>query len=236
MMTGELSRVTALGSPAVAEALFRDGYAIVPAVLSDRECAQLRDCYDDDALFRSRVVMERHNFGRGEYRYFAYPLPPFIDKLRTQAYAQLAPLANTWMERLGSAERFPLGLQQMLALCAENDQARPTALLLKYGPNDFNCLHQDVYGAIAFPLQLTFFLNGQTDYGGGEFILAEQRPRMQTRAEVLTPKRGDVVVFPNRYRPVSGANGTYRASVRHGVSRIRSGERYTLGLIFHDAQ
>jgi hypothetical protein len=236
-MTGELSGLAAIGSPAVAQSLFAVGHATVPAALSERECAQLRDCYADDTLFRSRVVMERHNFGRGEYRYFAYPLPPFIDELRTQAYTHLAPLANAWMERLGSAERFPLGLQQMLALCAENDQARPTALLLKYGPGDFNCLHQDVYGAIAFPLQLTVFLNEpETDYHGGEFILAEQRPRMQTRAEVLTPRRGDVVVFPNRYRPVSGANGIYRANVRHGVSRVRSGERYTLGLIFHDAQ
>ncbi|MFN2459950.1 MAG: 2OG-Fe(II) oxygenase [Candidatus Velthaea sp.] len=219
------------------EALFADGYAHVPAVLPADACARTRGLYEDDRLFRSRVVMERHNFGRGEYRYFAYPLPPEIAELRAEAYALLAPIANRWMERLGSRERFPLGLQEMLALCAGNAQARPTALLLKYGPGDFNCLHQDLYGAIAFPLQMTLFLNEPgSDYTGGEFVLAEQRPRMQTRVEVLTPRRGDLVVFANRYRPVQGTRGTYRAGVRHGVSRIRSGERYTLGIIFHDAQ
>jgi len=236
-MIESASRLAALGSESVTGALFADGYAVLPGVLSDGECAQLRTAYANDGLFRSRVIMERHNFGRGEYRYFSYPLPSLIDALRTESYTRLAPLANCWMERLGSKERFPLGLQEMLALCVERQQARPTALLLKYGEGDFNCMHQDVYGEVAFPLQMTFFLNEPgADYTGGEFVLAEQRPRSQTRVEVISPRRGDAVVFPNRYRPVEGARGSYRAGVRHGVSRIRSGERYTLGIIFHDAQ
>jgi hypothetical protein len=231
------SRLVALGSESVAGALFSDGYAVIPGVLSEDECSQLRASYANDALFRSRVVMEQHNFGRGEYRYFSYPLPPFVDALRAESYTRLASLANHWMDRLGSKERFPLGLQEMLALCVEKEQARPTALLLKYGVGDFNCMHQDVYGEIAFPLQMTFFLNEPgADYTGGEFVLAEQRPRSQTRVEVISPRRGDAIIFPNRYRPVAGTRGNYRATVRHGVSRIRSGERFTLGIIFHDAQ
>jgi hypothetical protein len=217
--------------------LVADGYAFVPRLLDASECAALRACYERDALFRSRVVMERHRFGRGEYRYFAYPLPPLVERLRREMYDVLAPLANQWMERLGSAERFPLDLVQLLARCGEHEQTRPTPLLLKYGPGDFNCLHQDLYGEIAFPLQATVFLNApDADYTGGEFVLAEQRPRTQTRIEVLTPQRGDALIFPNRYRPVTGTRGTYRAVVRHGVSTVRSGERYTLGLIFHDAR
>jgi len=218
-------------------ALFADGHALVPGLLDAGECAALRASYECDAGFRSRVVMERHRFGRGEYRYFAYPLPPLVERLRREMYALLAPLANVWMERLGSAERFPLELSQLLARCGEHEQTRPTPLLLKYGPGDFNCLHQDLYGEIAFPLQATVFLNAPAaDYTGGEFVLAEQRPRTQTRVEVLAPRRGDALIFPNRYRPVDGTRGTYRAAVRHGVSTVRSGERYTLGLIFHDAR
>jgi hypothetical protein len=217
--------------------LFADGYALVPGLLDENDCAGLRATYERDALFRSRVVMERHRFGRGEYRYFAYPLPPLVERLRREMYRLLGPLANEWMERLGSAERFPLDLEQLLARCGEHEQTRPTPLLLKYGPGDFNCLHQDLYGEIAFPLQVTVFLNAPNDdYAGGEFVLAEQRPRTQTRIEVLAPQRGDGLVFPNRYRPVTGTRGTYRAAVRHGVSTVRSGERYTLGLIFHDAR
>jgi hypothetical protein len=221
----------------VEHALFADGFAVVRGLLDAGECTALRASYERDTLFRSRVVMERHRFGRGEYRYFAYPLPPLVERLRRELYDVLAPLANEWMERLGSAERFPLDLAQLLALCGQHEQTRPTPLLLKYGPGDFNCLHQDLYGEIAFPLQATVFLNApEIDYTGGEFVLTEQRPRAQTRVEVLAPQRGDALIFPNRYRPVAGTRGSYRAAVRHGVSTVRSGERYTLGLIFHDAR
>lgn len=217
--------------------MFAEGYALVPAMLDAGECATLRALYDRDDVFRSRIVMERHRFGRGEYQYFAYPLPPLVERLRRDTYAAIAPLANRWMERLGSAERFPANLADMLARCGAGGQNRPTALMLRYGAGDFNCLHQDVYGDIAFPLQLTIFLNApHIDYRGGEFVLAEQRPRSQTRVNVVTPGLGDALIFPNRYRPVAGTRGTYRATVRHGVSVVQSGERYTLGLIFHDAR
>ncbi|HXF33903.1 MAG TPA: 2OG-Fe(II) oxygenase [Candidatus Acidoferrales bacterium] len=181
--------------------------------------------------------MERHNYGRGEYKYFSYPLPAPIEDLRTGLYEPLAAIANRWLIALGAAERVPAALAQMLAICAEHDQSRPTALLLKYGPGDFNCLHQDVYGEIAFPFQVTLFLNEpHEDFEGGEFVLVEQRPRAQSRPEVVQPRRGDMIVFPNRYRPVRGRAGNYRVAVRHGVSRLRSGERFTLGIIFHDAK
>lgn len=222
---------------AVEAELFREGYACVPGVLDAAACAQLRGMYDDDAHFRSRVIMEAHNFGRGEYRYFGYPLPPLVERLRAECYLRLAPVANRWMEALRMPARFPAGYQDMLAFCADHGQARPTALLLKYRGGDYNCLHQDVYGEIAFPLQVTLFLSEPgRDYTGGEFVLTEQRPRAQTRAEVVVPGRGDMIVFPNRYRPVAGKAGTYRTALRHGVSRVRSGERFTLGLIFHDAR
>lgn len=217
-------------------ALFDDGYAHVPAFLDAEACAVLRRGYGDEDAFRSRVVMERHRFGRGEYQYFRYPLPPLVAALREGTYPPLAAIANRWLAALGSSERVPAALAGMLALCGDHDQRRPTALLLKYGPGDYNCLHQDVYGPIAFPFQLTFFLSEpEVDYTGGEFVLVEQRPRAQSRPEVLCPGRGDFIVFPNRYRPVRGAAGTYRAATKHGVSRVRSGERYTLGVIFHDA-
>jgi hypothetical protein len=216
--------------------LFDDGYALVQGFLNAAECASVRNMYQDDALFRSRVVMERHNFGRGEYKYFGYPLPPTIEALRDGSYPPLAAAANRWFAALRSPERVPAALPEMLALCAEHDQRRPTALVLKYGPGDYNALHQDVYGQIAFPFQLTFFLSAPgADFEGGEFVLVEQRPRAQSRPEVLQPGLGDFVIFPNRYRPVAGKSGTYRAAYRHGVSRVRAGERYTLGIIFHDA-
>lgn len=222
---------------AIERVLLTDGHAVLPALLDAHDCAGLRAAYDHDELFRSRVVMEQHRFGRGEYRYFAYPLPPLVERLRRTMYDLLAPLANGWMELLGSSERFPLDLGEMLARCGERDQTRPTPLLLKYGSGDFNCLHQDLYGEVAFPLQTAVFLSApEVDYTGGEFVLAEQRPRTQTRVDVLRPGLGDALIFPNRYRPVASARGMSRATVRHGVSVLRSGERYTLGLIFHDAR
>ncbi|HXP94317.1 MAG TPA: 2OG-Fe(II) oxygenase [Candidatus Binatia bacterium] len=217
--------------------LFDEGYALIPEFLDPLECAGIRALYDDERAFRSRVVMERHNFGRGEYKYFSYPLPALVDELRSGLYPPLAAIANRWLTALGSPERVPAALTEMLAICADHDQRRPTALLLKYGPGDYNCLHQDLYGAIAFPFQVTFFLSRpHEDFEGGEFVLVEQRPRAQSRPEVVQPRQGDLIVFPNRYRPVRGQHGHYRAAVRHGVSRLRAGERYTLGIIFHDAQ
>jgi hypothetical protein len=229
-------RMRALEWDELERSLFDEGYAHVAAFLTGDECAAIRALYGEDRRFRARVVMERHNFGRGEYKYFAYPLPAQIEALREASYPPLAAIANRWLEALRSPERVPAALERMLALCADHDQRRPTALILKYGPGDYNCLHQDVYGRIAFPLQLTFFLSEPgRDFSGGEFVLVEQRPRAQSRPEVLQPGLGDLVIFPNRYRPVAGKAGYDRTTVRHGVSRLRSGERYTLGIIFHDA-
>jgi hypothetical protein len=221
---------------AIERSLFTAGYALVDDVLGAERCAELRAGYAS-ATFRSRVIMENHNFGRGEYQYYAYPLPPLIAQLRSDMYAELAPIANRWTEALKRPERFPLVQQEMLALCAEHGQERPTALILKYGPGDFNALHQDLYGEVAFPFQLTFFLSEpEIDYTGGEFVLVEQRPRAQSRPEVIRPRRGAMLVFPNRYRPVVSKTGSYRTTFKHGVSTIHSGERYTLGIIFHDAK
>lgn len=215
--------------------LFAQGYVRWPSALSKEECVALRAMYDDDSLFRSRVVMERHNFGSGEYKYFAYPLPEPVAQLREQLYTQLAPVANRWNELLRLPQRYPSAQQQYLLECSEHGQTRPTALMLRYRAGDYNCLHQDTYGELAFPFQATFFLSDRREYEGGEFVLVEQRPRSQSRPIVIAPNRGDCVIIPNRYRPVRGKSGTYRTVFRHGVSEIRSGERYALGVIFHDA-
>lgn len=217
------------------ESLFTHGYAHLNAVLSAEECRALRGMYDDETVFRSRVVMERHNFGSGEYKYFGYPLPAPVHALRETLYRQLAPLANRWNELLRLPQRYPLALQQYLLECEEHGQTRPTALLLRYRAGDYNCLHQDTYGELAFPFQATYFLSGRDEYDGGEFVLVEQRPRSQSRPIVLVPGQGDCIVIPNRYRPVQGKSGVYRTVFRHGVSEIRSGERYALGVILHDA-
>ena len=217
--------------------LFSDGYVLVPGVLGSDECTELAAMYPKDDLFRSRVHMEAHGFGRGEYRYFRYPLPPLIQSLRETLYAQLAPIANRWMEALRLPERFPDSQQALFNLCVARGQTRPTALLLTYQPGDWNAMHQDLYGEIAFPFQATLFLSKPgADFTGGEFVLMEQRPRAQSRPEVIVPELGSMLIFANRYRPVQGKNGTYRTIVRHGVSRIRSGRRYALGIIFHDAK
>jgi len=195
----------------------------------------LRAMYEREPLFRSRVVMERHNFGSGEYKYFAYPLPDEVAALRERLYAQLAPVANHWNEALGLPQRYPPAMQQYLIECAEHGQQRPTALLLRYRAGDYNCLHQDTYGEMAFPFQATFFLSARDEYEGGEFVLVEQRPRAQSRPIVIAPEQGECLIIPNRYRPVRGKTGYYRTVFRHGVSEIRSGERYALGVILHDA-
>lgn len=212
------------------------GCATTGPVLTPAECHALAAGYDDDAQFRSRVVMARHGFGRGEYRYYAYPLPPLILALRTALYPHLAAIANRWAGALGLADRFPGTHAAYLAQCHDAGQVRPTPLLLRYGAGDYNCLHQDLYGALAFPLQAAFLLcQPGADFDGGDFVLTEQRPRMQSRAEVVALGQGEAVIFPVNHRPVTGTRGVYRVAMRHGVSRIRRGQRHTLGVIFHDA-
>jgi hypothetical protein len=212
------------------------GCAVAPKLLSRETCRELSALYTDDARFRSRIVMARHGFGRGEYKYFADPLPEAIVVLRRSFYSRLAAVADRWNEAMGIAVRYPAEHDAFRARCHEAGQKRPTPLLLRYGPGDYNCLHQDVYGEHLFPLQVAILLSEPgRDFTGGEFVLTEQRPRMQSRAEVAPLKQGDGVIFAVRERPVQGTRGAYRVNLRHGVSRIRSGERFTLGVIFHDA-
>lgn len=220
--------------------LYRDlenrGYALTGKLLTQDECRNLIRDYDEAAHYRSRVVMKRHNFGLGEYKYFSYPLPDLVGDFRSAAYPYLAPLANQWAERMRSEQRFPQDLLRFLSECHAQGQARPTPLILRYGEGDYNCLHQDLYGALSFPLQLAVLLSEPgLDFEGGEFILTEQRPRMQSRAEVVPLWRGEGVIFAVNERPVQGARGFYRVKMRHGVSRLRGGNRHTLGVIFHDA-
>jgi uncharacterized protein len=229
-------RVAAVDWPGVAAALDERSYATVPALLDAEECRRLAALYQDDDSFRSRVVMQRHAYGRGEYKYFRYPLPGLVEALRRAIYPQLAPIANRWRERLHEKGRFPAAIDAYLAECHRAGQERPTPLMLKYGVDDYNCLHQDLYGALVFPLQLTVLLSDPAeDFTGGEFLLVEQRPRLQSRGEVVPLRQGEAVIFPVHHRPVEGARGPYRVTMRHGVSRIRGGERCTLGIIFHDA-
>lgn len=229
-------RVAAIDWPAAAASLDEHGYATAPALLGGAECRDLAGHYADDDAFRSRVVMQRHGYGRGEYKYFRYPLPAAVEALRRAIYPRLAAIANRWHERLREEDRFPVTLDAYLAQCHQAGQQRPTPLILKYGAGDYNCLHQDLYGALVFPLQLTVLLSDPArDFTGGEFLLVEQRPRLQSRGEVVPLRQGEAVIFPVHHRPADGTRGPYRVTMRHGVSRIRSGERYTLGVIFHDA-
>jgi hypothetical protein len=212
------------------------GCAVLPKLLSPEECHAIARLYPDESPFRSRVVMARHGFGKGEYRYFSYPLPDLIGGLRTAVYPHLAGLANAWNERMGVDQRYPDDHAAYLARCREAGQVRPTPLLLQYVPGDYNCLHQDLYGDLVFPIQIAILLSEPgEDFTGGEFVLTEQRPRMQSRAEVVPLRRGDAVAFAVHNRPLQGTKGTYRVNMRHGVSRLRSGMRHTLGIIFHDA-
>ena len=230
-------RVRSLDWAGVGEALDAGGYGLTGPLLTPDECAGLAASYDDDRLFRSRVVMARHGFGRGEYKYFDYPLPALVAELRQAAYPRLAPLANRWSAAMGLGIRYPATLAALLRRCREAGQSRPTPLILRYGAGDFNRLHQDLYGALYFPLQLAVLLSrpGQ-DFTGGELVLTEQRPRMQSRPTVVPLRQGEGVVFAVNQRPVRGTRGFYRATMRHGVSAVRTGHRHTLGVIFHDAR
>jgi uncharacterized protein len=229
-------RVAALDWARIAAELDDRGCATTGALLTPAECAALCCGYDDEAVFRSKVIMARHGFGRGEYKYYAYPLPPDVAALRTALYPHLARVANRWEEALGRKAGYPDDHAAYLRRCHEAGQRRPTPLLLKYGAGDYNCLHQDLYGALAFPLQLTVLLSRPgADFSGGEFVLTEQRPRMQSRVEVVPLAQGEAVIFAVNQRPMKGTRGTYRVALRHGVSRLRAGERFTLGIIFHDA-
>jgi uncharacterized protein len=213
------------------------GDAILPRILSSEQCDALAALYPEDKHFRSHVVMERFSFGRGEYKYFRYPLPAIISELRTALYSHLEGVANRWNQVMGIDVRYPKEHAGFLRHCHHAGQLRPTPLLLKYGPGDFNCLHQDLYGEHVFPIQVTILLSGPgQDFTGGEFVLTEQRPRMQSRAEVVSLSKGDAVAFAVHHRPVQGKRGFYRVNFRHGVSRLTSGRRYTLGIIFHDAK
>jgi hypothetical protein len=229
--------VSALDWAGIEAALDQHGCATTGPLFTPTECAALAARYGDDAPFRSRVVMARHGFGRGEYKYFAYPLPDEIAALRTALYVPLAAIANRHNAQMGVAIRYPDTHAEYLARCHAAGQTKPTPLLLQYGAGDYNCLHQDLYGEHVFPLQATLLLSRPgDDFTGGEFVLTEQRPRMQSRAEVVPLAQGDAVIFPVHHRPVHGTRGIYRVNMRHGVSRIRSGHRHTLGIIFHDAR
>jgi hypothetical protein len=220
----------------VAAALVARPFARLGRLLDARECRALAELYDDERRFRSRVEMARHRFGEGEYKYFASPLPPLVAELREHAYRRLAPIADRFAETLGAGERYPERLDAFLDRCRAAGQRRPTPLLLRYEAGGWNALHQDLYGAVAFPLQLAVFLSQPgRDYTGGAFLLVEQRPRAQSVGDALLPEQGEAIVFATRHRPVRSARGFYRANVRHGVSRIETGRRFTLGVIFHDA-
>jgi hypothetical protein len=228
--------VAKLDWASLAEGLDQRGFALTSPLLTPAECRSLAGLYGESERFRRRVVMAHHGYGQGEYQYFTYPLPPLVARLRETFYARLAPIANRWREMLGEGGRLPATLDAYLGECHAAGQTRPTPLMLKYGPGDYNRLHQDLYGAHVFPLQLTILLSApEADFAGGEFVLTEQRPRQQSRVEVVPLQQGEAVIFAVHHRPAQGARGFYRATMRHGVSQLRRGERFTLGIIFHDA-
>jgi hypothetical protein len=230
------TRMAALDWARLAEALHKQGWAQVRGLLDAAACREAAAMFDAPEGFRSHVVMQRHGFGQGEYRYFAYPLPPLVAALRTGLYARLAPLANDWQAQMGGAGAFPEAHADFVARCHAAGQRRPTPLILRYGPGDYNRLHQDVYGPLVFPIQAVILLSApETDFAGGELVLTEQRPRMQSRAQVVPLRQGDMALFAVNSRPVTGTRGTYRVTMRHGVSTLREGARHTLGIIFHDA-
>jgi hypothetical protein len=231
------ARVNAIDWQRISKELDAQGNAVLPRILSPEDCQAIAGLYLNDSLFRSRVVMGRHGFGRGEYKYFSYPLPGIIQELRTALYPRLAPLANRWNMAMNIDVRYPERHADFVQRCHDAGQLRPTPLLLQYNEGDYNCLHQDLHGEHVFPIQVAILLSEpDRDFTGGEFVLTEQRPRMQSRPEVVPLRQGDAVAFAVHHRPVQGTRGTYRVNLRHGVSRLRSGQRHTVGIIFHDAQ
>jgi hypothetical protein len=230
-------RINHIDAVKLADDLNRTGYAIIPKVLTEKECDILTSEYSNASLYRKTVIMERHQYGLGEYKYFNYPLPDAIQQLRTGIYPLLAPVANNWMRVLNIDKTFPDTHAGLLEYCHEQGQHKPTPLILKYGKSGYNALHQDLYGEVFFPMQAVVFLSeAGEDHQGGEFVLVEQRPRAQSRAIVLKPGKGDVLVFTTNFRPVQGSRGYHRVNMRHGVSEVTEGQRYTLGIIFHDAK
>lgn len=229
-------KICALDWQIITEEMNEKGFAIVSNLLTKEQCKELIENYDNSTAYRKTVVMERYRFGLGEYKYFNYPLPVLIQTVRENVYPKLAPIANRWMELLNIDKKFPGNFQELQNLCHSNNQAKPTVLILKYGKGGYNILHQDLYGEIFFPIQTVLFLNEPgKDFTGGEFVLTQQNPRAQSKAIVLNPKKGDMLMFTTNFRPVKGSKGYYRVNMKHGVSEIQEGERHTLGIIFHDA-
>lgn len=236
-MENIINRINALDWPAVEEHLHTTGYALLPGVLNEEACNTLIEQYNQADLYRKTIVMERYRFGLGEYKYFRYPLPALLQDIRQTIYAKLTNVANTWMKVLNIDRQFPPTLTALQELCRKQGQVHPTVLILKYGQGGHNTLHQDLYGDIFFPIQLVIFLNEPgKDYTGGEFVLTQQVPRAQSKAIVLTPRKGDLLLFTTNFRPAKGSKGYYRVNMKHGVSEVHSGQRHTLGIIFHDAQ
>jgi uncharacterized protein len=234
---GIAERIAELDWRQIREAVNAEGFAALPAILSSEECASLIATYEMRERFRTRIEMARFRFGLGEYKYFAAPLPPLVAELRASLYPCVTPVANDWMKALRLRIRFPEKLDEFVEQCHRSGQTKPTPLLLRYDPGGYNCMHQDLYGEIAFPLQFTFMLSRYSaDYTGGEFLLLEQRPRAQSRCDAIILEQGAAILFATRYRPVEGSRGFYRVNVRHGISRVRSGRRFALGIIFHDAK
>ena len=230
-------RIESLAWPDLQAQLDEEGFAVTEPILTETECSALIESYENEDLFRKRVIMERHNYGKGDYQYFAYPLPPLVAELRAAFFGRLAPIANLWSERLKKESRFPKELDAYLGTCHDAGQKRPTPLILRYQTDGFNCLHQDLYGDLYFPIQVAILLSEPgKDFEGGEFALVERRPRMQSRVMIAPLQRGSAVIFAVNQRPRKGVRGYHRTEMRHGVSRIRSGKRFTLGVIFHDAK
>ena len=231
-----MERINDLDWESISESMHKNGYALLPGILTKNDCQQLRERYDSREKYRKTIVMERYRFGLGEYKYFSYPLPELIQTIREALYRKLAPVANKWMQVLNMKQRYPESFTHFQSLCHDGGQNMPTVLILKYGEGGFNTLHQDIYGDIFFPIQTVLFLSEPgVDYTGGEFVLVQQTPRAQSKAIVMTPKMGDMLVFTTNFRPVKGSKGYYRSNMKHGVSEVHSGYRYTLGIIFHDA-
>jgi len=230
------NRLAAIEWPAVTDNINNTGYGLVKKLLSDEECEALKQQYNDSVLFRKTIVMERYRFGLGEYKYYKYPLPSLLQTIRETLYPPLSNIANSWMKALGTGTQFPSTFEDLQKLCRANKQVNPTVLILQYGKGGHNTLHQDLYGDVFFPMQVVLFLSDPgKDYEGGEFVLTEQRPRAQSKAIVLKPAKGDILIFTTNFRPVKGSKGYYRVNMKHGVSELHSGTRHTLGIIFHDA-